>query len=325
MPEPGFDGDAMLARFPGPVTLRANRTKWLGIADTAMWVAIGVFWPEISGHLDGWSYFGRQMFNALGIAGLMLSPRAIEAAFRRLTLDYNGFETRTFWPMRDRVFWFHANGFRAGSKSLFGETVRHKDSAPKCRSPMGRLDRNDIFRRETYGMTAESLAHLMASRRDDAGAANGRRRPMELRLQRHASWSNDASGIRHGGRKMVASDSFAEFPREQLTPLGHITMLRMFGKTGVFYDGLMFGMVTDNMLYFRMDDHNREAFQEAGSFPPLNYQKRGETIDLSFWRAPERLFDEPEELVAWARIALAAARRVAAKRSRSSPGRKSKL
>ncbi len=120
---------------------------------------------------------------------------------------------------------------------------------------------------------------------------------------------------------MVASDSFAEFLREQLAPLGRVTMRRMFGKTGVFCDGLMFGMVTENMLYLRVDDHNRLAFREAGSFPPLSYEKKGDTIDLSFWRVPERLFDEPDELVAWARVALAAARRVAAKRKRTAPRR----
>jgi DNA transformation protein and related proteins len=113
---------------------------------------------------------------------------------------------------------------------------------------------------------------------------------------------------------MVASDSFAEFLREQFAPIGRVTMRRMFGKTGVFCDGLMFGMVTDDTLYFRVDDHNRAAFKEAESFPPLNYQKKGRTIDLAFWRAPERLWDEPDELVTWARTALAAARRVAAKR-----------
>ena len=122
---------------------------------------------------------------------------------------------------------------------------------------------------------------------------------------------------------MVASDSFAEFLKEQLAPLGRVTMRRMFGKTGVFCDGLMLGMVTDNTLYLRVDDDNRLAFQEAASFPPLNYRKKGSTIDLSFWRAPERLFDEPDELVTWARVALAAAHRVAAKRGRTAPRRKS--
>jgi DNA transformation protein len=124
---------------------------------------------------------------------------------------------------------------------------------------------------------------------------------------------------------MVASDGFAEFLREQLAPLGRITMRRMFGKTGVFCDRLMLGMVTDNTLYFRVDEHNRATFNEAAAFPPLNYEKRGRTIDLSFWRAPERLFDEPDELLAWGRAALAAARRVAAKRDRTAPKRTSTL
>ena len=75
---------------------------------------------------------------------------------------------------------------------------------------------------------------------------------------------------------MVASDSFAEFLREQLAPLGRVTMRRMFGKTGVFCDGAL--------------------------------------IDPAFWRVPERLIDEPDELLDWARAALAAGRGVAAKR-----------
>jgi DNA transformation protein and related proteins len=85
---------------------------------------------------------------------------------------------------------------------------------------------------------------------------------------------------------MAATDSFAEFLREQLEPMEHVTMRRMFGKTGLFCDGVMFGMVRDNTLYFRVDDDNRVAF------------------------------DEPDELVTWARSALAAASRVAAKRPR---------
>jgi DNA transformation protein and related proteins len=120
---------------------------------------------------------------------------------------------------------------------------------------------------------------------------------------------------------MVASDSFAEFLREQLAPLGHLTMRRMFGKTGLFCDGLMFGMVADNTLYFRVDDDNRATFKEAESFPPLNYESQGRIIDLSFWRAPARLFYEPDGFVRWARAALAAARRVAAKKNRAAPSR----
>ena len=115
---------------------------------------------------------------------------------------------------------------------------------------------------------------------------------------------------------MVASETYAEFLREQLVPLGHVTMRRMFGKTGVFCDGVMLGMVTGDTLYFRVDEQNRAFFSEAAQTPPLNYAKGGRLIDLAFWRVPERLIDEPDELLDWARAALAAARRVAAKRPR---------
>ena len=68
---------------------------------------------------------------------------------------------------------------------------------------------------------------------------------------------------------MVASDSFAEFLREQLAPLGRLALRRMFGKSGVFCNGLMFAMVSDDTLYVRVDDQNRTVFAEAAATPPL--------------------------------------------------------
>ena len=114
---------------------------------------------------------------------------------------------------------------------------------------------------------------------------------------------------------MTASASFAEFLREQLAALGRLSLRRMFGKTGVFCDGLMFAMVADDTLYVRVDEQNQATFAEAAAAPPLNYvAAKGRVIDLAFWRVPDRLFDEPDELLAWARAALGAAGRVAAKR-----------
>src|SRR4029078_9562677 len=98
---------------------------------------------------------------------------------------------------------------------------------------------------------------------------------------------------------MGASHDFAEFLCEQLAPIGRVSMRRMFGKTGVFCDGVMFGMVSDNTLYVRVDDDKRASFKEDEASPPLNYRKKGETIALAFWRVPERLIDEPDELVLW--------------------------
>ena len=115
---------------------------------------------------------------------------------------------------------------------------------------------------------------------------------------------------------MVASDGFAEFLREQLAPLGNVVLRRMFGGAGVFCDGLMFGIVADDVLFLKADDSNRPAF-EAEGLGPLTYEAKGRTVQLPYWQVPERLFDEPEEMVEWARAALVAARRAAAKKKRS--------
>jgi DNA transformation protein len=112
---------------------------------------------------------------------------------------------------------------------------------------------------------------------------------------------------------MAVGGSFGEFLQDQLRPLGHVTVRRMFGGAGVYCDGLMFGLVSDDTLYFRVDDGNRGAF-EAEGLAPFTYDGKGKTIQLPYWRVPERLFDEPEEMLLWAQAALAAARRVAAKK-----------
>jgi DNA transformation protein len=83
----------------------------------------------------------------------------------------------------------------------------------------------------------------------------------------------------------------------------------MFGATGVFCDGAMLGIVAQDALFLRVDAASRDAFAAAGFGPPLRYRRQGVPVDLAYWRAPDRLLDDPEELLVWARSALAAARR----------------
>jgi DNA transformation protein len=115
---------------------------------------------------------------------------------------------------------------------------------------------------------------------------------------------------------MSASDSFADFLKDLLGGLGDVTVRRMFGGSGVFCDGLMFAIVADDALFLKADDGNRAAF-EAEGLEPLTYEAKGRTIVLPYWQVPERLFDEPEEMLAWARDALAAARRASAKKPKA--------
>ena len=107
---------------------------------------------------------------------------------------------------------------------------------------------------------------------------------------------------------MVASETFAEFLREQLAPLGRVTLRRMFGKSGVFCDGVMFAMVTENTLYVRVDEENRATFSAAEAFPPAQLREAGLRHRPLLLARAGAAVRRTDEFVAWAQAALAAAR-----------------
>ncbi len=95
-----------------------------------------------------------------------------------------------------------------------------------------------------------------------------------------------------------------------LSPLGNIVVRRMFGGGGVCCDGLMFGLVSNDTLYFKTSEESRKSFEAEGC-GPFVYQGKGRPITMSYWRVPERLLDEPGEMVAWARISFGIAQDLA--------------
>jgi DNA transformation protein len=108
---------------------------------------------------------------------------------------------------------------------------------------------------------------------------------------------------------------------EYLSPLGPVLIRRMFGGVGLFLDGIMFGLVADGVLHFKADDINRPAF-EAEGLEPFTYRRKGSLATLtSYWRAPDRLLDEPDEMLRWSREAHAAALRSVPRRRPASTNR----
>ena len=119
---------------------------------------------------------------------------------------------------------------------------------------------------------------------------------------------------------MAASEGFSELLGDLLAPVGQISVRRMFGGAGVYCDGLMIGLVADDTLYLKADETTRGDY-EAEGLGPFVYEGKGKPIAMSYWRAPERLLDDAEEMAAWARKALAVARKAnAGKKPSSKPG-----
>jgi DNA transformation protein and related proteins len=104
-----------------------------------------------------------------------------------------------------------------------------------------------------------------------------------------------------------------DFIRDLFAPFGSVTVRRMFSGAGIFADGLMFGLVVRDVIYLKVDDGNRADFEREGC-GPFSYTRgkksgRPSRHALPYWRLPERLYDDPDELALWARRAFAAAER----------------
>ncbi len=116
---------------------------------------------------------------------------------------------------------------------------------------------------------------------------------------------------------MGFSESYKEFLVDQLSGFGSVTIKRMFGGGGVYRDGLMFGLVDDDMLYLKVDATSQADFEEVGSRPFVYQPGNGKAVQMSYWRAPEICMDDQSELLKWCGKAMQAATRAAQKKPKS--------
>jgi DNA transformation protein len=111
-------------------------------------------------------------------------------------------------------------------------------------------------------------------------------------------------------------------------PFGKIAVRRMFGAEGLFRDGLMFGIVYQERIYFKTGEANRQAFIAEGAQPLYYKFEKAEGVLTSYYELPDRLYDDPDELAEWARAAFTvaqqspAAKKKAAKRASAKPPKK---
>jgi len=101
----------------------------------------------------------------------------------------------------------------------------------------------------------------------------------------------------------------AESIRELFAEFGPVDVRRMFGGLGIFVDGRMIGLVSREAIYLKADTETIPAFEQEGLAPFSYATKNGEHKLTSYWRMPERLYDDPDELARWAHAAQAAAQR----------------
>ena len=108
---------------------------------------------------------------------------------------------------------------------------------------------------------------------------------------------------------MAVSDEFVDYVLDQFSGWDDVSARKMFGGAGLYCDGVMFGLIADDVAYLKVDDTNREDFIKAGSSAFNPYPEKGKKYSMSYYETPADVLEDTELLGKWAERALTIARK----------------
>ncbi len=104
---------------------------------------------------------------------------------------------------------------------------------------------------------------------------------------------------------MSVSSEYQEYVIEQLSAVGYIVAKRMFGGVGLYSDGIFFSLLADDVFYLKVDDTNRQDFEQAGMGAFRPYPDK--TRSMQYFEVPVDVLEDVDELYLWARKSIAVA------------------
>jgi DNA transformation protein and related proteins len=123
---------------------------------------------------------------------------------------------------------------------------------------------------------------------------------------------------------MPVSRAFREFILDQLSGVADVTSRSMFGGLGLYSGAQFFGLVWNDILFLKVDEATRPAYEAAGMKPFNPYPGRGGTFQ--YYQVPLGVVESADELTRWAegavRIAARGPSRSARQGARATPRKK---
>lgn len=104
---------------------------------------------------------------------------------------------------------------------------------------------------------------------------------------------------------MAVSESFVQFISEQLSEFGDFEVKKMFGGRGFFKEGIMFGMIGNDVFRMKVDESNQADYEEKGMEP---YYSDSKKKGMPYWEVPPDVIEDREMLKIWAEKAFEVAR-----------------
>jgi DNA transformation protein len=115
---------------------------------------------------------------------------------------------------------------------------------------------------------------------------------------------------------MGFSPSYRQHVEEHLSAVVPIATRAMFGGVGIYTEGLIFAIIAEDKLYFKVSELNQADYEAAGMQPFFPYDS---PTPMDYWELPPGILEQPEELKVWVEKAVAVA-----ERKRNSKPRKKK-
>tara|TARA_R110002167_G_scaffold272029_1_gene478540 strand:+ start:2452 stop:2802 length:351 start_codon:yes stop_codon:yes gene_type:complete len=114
---------------------------------------------------------------------------------------------------------------------------------------------------------------------------------------------------------MTRSRDYINFIRDQLSVWKTVDTKQMFGCVGLYADDLMFGIISKNTIYFKVDDSNKNSYIKAGSETLTLFKSNSPVV--SFYAVPAEILEDPSKCIEWANESLGIQKMRARKKQKS--------
>jgi DNA transformation protein len=118
---------------------------------------------------------------------------------------------------------------------------------------------------------------------------------------------------------MSLDEGLVAWVEEALEPLGTVTLRKMMGGGTLYLDGTIFAITDDGELWFKADGETDAIWDSEGCERFSVTFKDGRIDTMNYRRAPADVYDDPEAMRRWAKLALEAGVRGASRKRKRKP------
>jgi TfoX/Sxy family transcriptional regulator of competence genes len=80
--------------------------------------------------------------------------------------------------------------------------------------------------------------------------------------------TGSCESVKGSGGNMASDIQYMNFVVDQIEKAGEITAKKMFGEYGLYSDGKLFGLISDNKLFIKPTEEGRKFVRDVVESPP---------------------------------------------------------